>query len=81
MNKRYLEDKFNKAIENNCGVCIEVTIPGQSETEYIINKSSSLQNKLEYYLEAYDDLLVHKHNDQIIIVDIKLITGVNFQYL
>ena len=43
-------------------------MPGQKTNEIIINDYSALDNKLEYYLKAYDENLVHSMNDRIKIV-------------
>lgn len=48
---------------------IEVTIPGQNETEFIINKPESIDNKIEYYKRTYDDNGIHKKCSDIKIVD------------
>lgn len=63
-----LIDAFNEAQNDGSDICIEVTIPGQNETEFIINRNKSLANKLEYYCNTYDDNLVHKHCKDIRIV-------------
>ena len=70
MNREYLKEKFKEAKENKCDICVEVTIPGQDDTEYIINKYNSLDNKLKYYLKAYDENLAHSMNDHIRMVKI-----------
>ena len=44
-------------------------MPGQETNELIINSYEALDNKLEYYLKAYDKKLVHSMNDRIKIVD------------
>lgn len=72
MNKEVFIQAFKNAKELNESICVEVTIPGQEETEYIVNKPSSLDNKLTYYLETYDDNLVHKNN-----TDIKIVNAFN----
>lgn len=69
MNKDKLIKVFNKGKETNSFVQVEVTIPGQEGTEFIVNKPSSIDNKLEYYLRTYDDELKHCMNDKVIIVD------------
>lgn len=71
MNIKYLETVFNNAKENGLDVCVEVTIPGQDDTEFIINKNASIENKLAYYKKTYDDNLVHKHCKEIKIVNIR----------
>ena len=47
---------------------VEVTIPGQTDTEMIINHSSSLNNKIAYYQKAYGEDGVHRMNDRIRII-------------
>ena len=69
MTKRELTIIFMEAKANKCDVCVEVTIPGQEDTEYIVNKNRSIDNKLDYYFQTYDDNLVHKHNKAICIVN------------
>ncbi len=54
----------------NICLFVEVTIPGQEETEVIVNRPSSVDNKVKYYLETYNDDLTHKHNPKIKIVQI-----------
>lgn len=48
---------------------IEVTIPGQNDTEFIVNKPESIENKIKYYKKTYDDNGVHKYCSDIKIVD------------
>ena len=69
-----LEDIFKEAKEKKCDICVEVTIPGQEETEFIINRNSSLNNKLEYYKKAYDKNCVHIGRNEIRIVSVTAIT-------
>lgn len=67
------QDLINMAeLAKKEGICliIEVTIPGQEETEAIINRPSSIDNKLKYYLATYNEQLVHKLNPAIRIVQI-----------
>lgn len=71
MNINYLETVFKNAKQNGLDVCVEVTIPGQSDTEFIINKNASIDNKLEYYKKTYDEKLVHKHCNEIKIVSVR----------
>ena len=70
MNIKYLETVFKNAKENGLDVCVEVTIPGQDDTEFIINKNSSIKNKLKYYKKTYDENLVHNHCKEIKIVNV-----------
>lgn len=48
---------------------VEVTIPGQSDTEFIVNKPESIINKIEYYKKTYDERGIHMHCSDIKIVD------------
>ena len=41
----------------------------QKEPEIILNYNSSIDAKLKYYLDTYDDNLVHKNNPEIKIID------------
>ena len=47
MTREDLKNVFKEAKENGLDVYIAVTIPGQNDFEYIINKNRSLDNKLE----------------------------------
>ena len=69
MTKKELTIIFMEAETNKSDVCVEVTIPGQEDTEYIVNKNRSIDNKLDYYFQTYDDNLVHKYNEAIRIVN------------
>lgn len=69
MNQTTLKNIFMEAKNNKCDICVEVTIPGQNDTEYIINKNASIDNKLDYYLNTYDEDLKHKKNKDIMIVN------------
>ncbi len=68
MTREELKNAFSEAKENKCGICVEIQMPGQKTNELIINDWSALDNKLEYYLKAYDENLVHSMNNQIKIV-------------
>lgn len=68
-----LEQIFMDAKACGLDICVELTIPGQDDSEFIINKNKSLDNKLAYYKETYDDDLVHKRCRDIRIVSIKMI--------
>lgn len=59
---------FTQARDEKKDICVEITIPGQEETEYIINKNTSLGNKLAYYEKAYGENLVYCMNDKIRII-------------
>lgn len=73
MKKGELIKIFSEAISDGSDIQVEVTIPGQNDTEYIINKNKSIPNKLQYYCETYNDDLVHQRNKDIRIIDIKKI--------
>lgn len=69
MNRKDLEAAFKLAKENKNGICVEIQMPNQKTNELIINDYSALDVKLEYYLKAYDENLVHSMNDHIKIVN------------
>lgn len=69
MTQKILTNIFMEAKENKLDICVEVTIPGQKDTEFIINKFGSIDNKLQYYLDTYDENLCHKRNKEIKIVN------------
>lgn len=70
MNFKDLENIFEIAMQQGYHVAVEIAIPGQNCTEFIINHSKSVANKLEYYRENYDYNLVHKKYADIWIVDV-----------
>lgn len=70
LTKEHLIKTFEEAKANNQSVCVEVTIPGQNDTEYIINKHASIDNKLTYYLNTYNDNLEHNRNNEVKIVSV-----------
>ena len=70
MDKQDLINMAELAKEKNLCLIVEVTIPGQEETEAIINRPSSIDNKLKYYLSAYNENLVHKLNPAIRMVQL-----------
>ena len=73
MTREILKQIFTDAKENKLDVYVAVTIPGQEDYEYIVNKNKSLDNKLEYYCKAYDENCVHCMNNQIKIVNAGMI--------
>ena len=73
MNREDLIKIFEEAENNNSDIYVAVTIPGQDDVEYIVNKNHSLDNKLQYYCKAYDENCVHCMNNQIKIVKAGLI--------
>ena len=68
MTREELKEVFAQAKESKLDVYVAVTIPGQDDYEYIVNKYKSLDNKLEYYCKAYDENCVHCMNSQIKII-------------
>lgn len=68
MSRDELKEVFARAKAEKTDIYVAVTIPGQDDVEYIVNKNKSLDNKLEYYCKAYDENCVHCMNDQIRIV-------------
>ena len=69
MTKEQLINIFMEAKKNKCDICVELTIPGQNDREFIVNKNKSIENKLKYYLETYDDELKHCRNNNIRIIN------------
>ena len=70
LTKQDLINMAELAKAKNICLFVEVTIPGQEETEVIVNHPSSVDNKLKYYLEMYNDDLTSKRNKDIKIVQI-----------
>ena len=70
MEVKELETVFEAAKRNGHAVGVEVTIPGQSDTEFIVNRHQSISNKLAYYKKTYDDQLVHRNCAAIKIVNV-----------
>lgn len=68
MSREELKQVFKQVKDNHTDIYVAVTIPGQDDVEYIINKNRSLDNKLDYYCKAYDENGVHCMNNQIRIV-------------
>ena len=69
MTKEQLINIFMEAKRNKCDICVELTIPCQNDTEFIVNKNKSIENKLKYYIETYDDELKHRRNNNIRIIN------------
>lgn len=68
-NIQELEDVFNEALQNHAqSVAVELTIPNQRYTEFIVNRYSSIRSKLNYYKKIYNENLVHNRNDRIKII-------------
>lgn len=73
LDKQDLFSMGELAKERNLCLAVEVTIPGQEETEIIINRPSSIDNKVRYYMEMYNDDLTSKRNKDIKIVQISAV--------
>ena len=69
MTVKSFKEAFKEAKKNKMAICVEIEMPGQITNELIINSYDALDNKLEYYLKAYDKNLVHSMNDRIKIVN------------
>lgn len=67
--KEELKDFFLNMKKEGLDVGIKLKMPNQEEPEIILNYNSSIDTKLEYYLNTYDDNLVHKNNPEIQIID------------
>lgn len=64
-----LKDVLYDALRNKAqSIGVELTIPGQNNTEFIINNYKSIKNKIYYYERTYGDDLVHKKVPSIRIV-------------
>ena len=64
-----LEDIFNEALKEHAQtVAVELTIPGQRDTEFIINRYRSIRNKLNFYKRTYGEDLKKKKVSSIKIV-------------
>ena len=64
-----LEDIFNEALKEHAQtVAVELTIPGQRDTEFIVNRYRSIRNKLNYYKRTYSEDLIHNKVPSIQIV-------------
>lgn len=70
--KEELERVFTEAKNKGMDIAVEVTVPGQEETELIINKNSSIDNKLSYYMRSYDDNLNLNANPEVKIVGFQM---------
>ena len=67
--KEELKGFFLNMKKEGLDVGIKLKMPNQEEPEIILNYNSSIDTKLEYYLNTYDDNLVHKNNPEIQIID------------
>lgn len=69
LNKEELKKFFLDMKKEGLDVGIKLKMPNQKEPEIILNYNSSIDAKLKYYLDTYDDNLVHKNNPEIKIID------------
>ena len=52
-----LEDIFNEALKEHAqSVAVELTIPGQRDTEFIVNRYKSIKIKLNYYKKLMEKI-------------------------
>lgn len=65
-----LEEFCKSAKENGRDIIIKLQMPNQKDSEYIMNKCSSINTKLDYYKKTYDNNLVHKNCKNIKIIDL-----------
>lgn len=73
--KEEMEKLFAEAKNKGMDIGVEVTVPGQEETELIINKNSSIDNKLSYYMRSYDDDLNLNANPEVKIVGFQMMNS------
>lgn len=69
LTKEELKKFFIDMKKEGLDIGIKLKMPNQKEPEIILNYNSSIDAKLEYYLNTYDDNLVHKNNPEIQIID------------
>lgn len=69
LTKEELKQFFLDMKKEGLDIGIKLKMPNQKEPEIILNYNSSIDAKLEYYLNTYDDNLVHKNNPEIQIID------------
>ena len=63
---------LEKAKEQKLDISIEVTVEGQENTEIIMNRNASIDNKIIYYKETYNEDLTDKNNENVRIVGISM---------
>ena len=60
-NREQLEKVFKEAFENEAEyVFVEIFMEGFPSTELIVNPTTNIIPKMEYYLKTYDENLNHK---------------------
>lgn len=68
-NMSELEEIFNEALREHAQtVAVELTIPKQKDTEFVINRCRSIKTKLGYYKRTFGENLVHNKVEDIRIV-------------
>lgn len=72
LDKNELKKFFENAISTGRDVCVEVKAPKKNFSEYIVTKNEDLKDKLDYYLENFDDDLCSKDGNDIRIHEILL---------
>ena len=70
LTKEELKKFFLNMKKEGLDVGIKLKMPNQKEPEIIMNYNSSIDAKLEYYMNTYDDNLVHKNNPESQIIDV-----------
>ena len=70
--KEELKQTFKEAEVYEQDVAVELTVPGCVDTEIIIVKNANLDNKLQYYLNNYDEELKLKRCNDIQIINLEL---------
>ena len=71
-NMSELEEIFNEALKEHAQtVAVELTIPKQKDTEFVINRYRSIKTKLGYYKRTFGENLVHNKVSDIMALNIK----------
>ncbi|HDR7926310.1 TPA: hypothetical protein ACGW7B_005790 [Bacillus nitratireducens] len=69
-NREQLEKVFKEAFENEAEyVFVEIFMEGFPSTELIVNPTTNIIPKMEYYLKTYDENLNHKFSKGIRILN------------
>lgn len=69
LNKQELIEFIMAVKKKGDDIAIKLQIPNQEKPEIIMNYNASIDTKLKYYIETYDDNLIHKNNSEIRIID------------
>lgn len=71
MTKREFIKQYESAMKQGYKyIGVEVMMNGNTDPEYIINKASNFNSKLEYYKKAYNDNMQLITNNSISIINI-----------